>query len=596
MFRRCSNHPLLWLSSGLMLTACCLAPAGASEDVIHSPMYKAPDIFAARQPQQAAQTIKASWLGLWLKALERPEADFKCKAADAIVLAHRRGFKGLEAAVTPLIAALDRPDQHPAARLAAARALLALEARQAAASLLRQAQASPEIGELVEPVLARWDYKPARAVWLQRLRGPAPTRRSLLLAVECLRAVREGEAAGRLRELVFAPETPMPVRLAAAGALGELREQGLEQDAERLAADAAGPGPGTRLAAAALLRRHKGEQAVAILLQLVKDREPAVIAPAAARLLEIDGKLLLPALAGLLANRDAAVRSVAVGVMAREPTDRHIALLADRLDDLHPRVRAGARAALQKLAADPAWRGRVIAEATRILSGQSWRGLEQAAILLARLDHKPAAGRLVELLRHDRLEAGVAAAWALRELGVRETLPGVLKYLESALDVVGDPGRAPPLLQHQVSQLNQFLGKARYAPADAALRRLIPRSPRHTEPAEARASAIWALGLIHEGKPETGLVRAVQGRLDDVLSQPPEDVRVRWMSAVALGRMKAESALPSLRKYYEADPAAKDPACRWAIEQITGERLPPIEPPPPAPPAVGTDWFLLPND
>src|SRR5262245_19289376 len=99
--------------AALLVTACCLPPQSRSaEEIIDSPMYRSPDVFAPRPPPKFAEKIKLSWLGLWLKALDRPEADLRHKAADAIALAHQRGFKGLEGAVAPLVAALDRPDQH----------------------------------------------------------------------------------------------------------------------------------------------------------------------------------------------------------------------------------------------------------------------------------------------------------------------------------------------------------------------------------------------------------------------------------------------------------------------------------------------------
>ena len=41
----------------------------------------------------------------------------------------------------------------------------------------------------------------------------------------------------------------------------------------------------------------------------------------------------------------------------------------------------------------------VIAQTSRILASDQWRGQEQATILLTELDHKPAAQRLVGNLR-----------------------------------------------------------------------------------------------------------------------------------------------------------------------------------------------------
>src|SRR5262249_25787587 len=154
---------------------------------------------------------------------------------------------------------LDQPDQHPTVRLAIARALITMDARKAAGpSLFRQAQSGgSDLRNLIEPALARWDYQPARAVWLKRLSDANASPRSLILAIRGLGAVQEGKAAERLRDLVFSGRASGPIRLEAARALGSLRTDGLEKDAERLAADNSARGLIPRLAAAALLRRHR---------------------------------------------------------------------------------------------------------------------------------------------------------------------------------------------------------------------------------------------------------------------------------------------------------------------------------------------------
>jgi HEAT repeat protein len=573
-------------------------------------MYRDPELPVPRVEYLFPEKAKA----LWLRALERPEVELRCRAAETIAEAHRRGMKGLETTIPALLKALDRADQHPTVRLAAARTLIALEARQAEASLLRHAQSGGALDDLIEPALARWDYRPARAVWLKRLDDPTTPPRSLVLAIRGLGAVREKQAADRLRALVFSgmpkgaggqerkggasvrlAPAPPSIRLEAARALGSVREAGLEGDAEALAADPSARAVVARLAAVSLLGRHRGEAAVRVLQRLAQDPEPAVAALAGKRLLEIDPGLLVPALKSLLASSDGVVRAAAVEVLRRRPSAEHIRLLGDRLNDAHPDVRAKARRALHEFAAKKEWRERVITEATRVLAGARWQGLEQATILLTELDHKPAATRLVGLLAFERPEVPLAAAWGLRKLAVPETLPAVLSHVTAAYQKIVATNSVPHrLTDHRLSQLNQFLGQQKFRPAEKELRKFILR-PGLVPIPEARAAAVWALGRLHEGQADPALVTALEGRLNASGTIPPEHPPVRRMSAVALGRMKATAALASLRKHYVSGGPSRDPinnACGWAIGQITGKAMPA----PRTERKVWRDWFLSPQD
>src|SRR6516165_8663594 len=134
----------LQLSACFLPSAFCLLPsafcflpsARAFDKVIDSPMYTAPALPDVSEVMVFPEEAK----DLWLRALERPEADLRCQAAEAVVLAHRRGMKGLETTISPLLKALARPDEQSAVRLAIAQALIALEAREAGPQLWQQAQ------------------------------------------------------------------------------------------------------------------------------------------------------------------------------------------------------------------------------------------------------------------------------------------------------------------------------------------------------------------------------------------------------------------------------------------------------------------------
>src|SRR5262249_32151659 len=151
--------------------------------------------------------------------------------------------------------------------------------------------------------------------------------------------------------------------------------------------------------------------------------EPSVAVVALTRLFEIDPHLVLPLAEGAMRNPDARVRQCGADACSRLPDAQRVAALARMLDDPHPAVRRAIRESLYGLGRRDELDGPIRSAAMEMLGGERWRGLEQAALLLAALDHKPAAGRLIELLAFDRAEVSVSAAWGLKKLAIPETLP-----------------------------------------------------------------------------------------------------------------------------------------------------------------------------
>src|SRR5439155_9140552 len=205
----------------LFLSPCLLVfssppPLVRADDPIDSAMDRDPELPLPR----VVTVFPKGAVELWTRALDRPDAETQVAAAQSIALAHRRGMPGLGDAVPALVRELERAGQHPTVRLAVAHALVALDARSAAANLFRLlGEDDPELREVIEPALARWDYDPARAAWLDRIGQGPPYRRRHVLAIQALGAVREEKAVPRLRELVLSATTPAPVRLESARAL-----------------------------------------------------------------------------------------------------------------------------------------------------------------------------------------------------------------------------------------------------------------------------------------------------------------------------------------------------------------------------------------
>ncbi len=521
---------------------------------------------------------------LWLESLQQPEADLRRLAAESFALAATRKMPDLADTAAPLAKALE--DAHPIVRIAAARALVAINARQFADQLLTRSEADGlDLMQVVDPALAAWDYQPARAVWLRRLSTGAP-RRLLTLAIQGLGQVREAESAVRLQEIALDPKQSADLRVVAAEALARIQPQDLEGIVEPLLQ--AGKASRTeRLVAVRLLGEHRGKPAETLLLGLAQDSDPAIAGAAMERLFAISPDLVLPLADAAVLHNDAKVRLWGARSWIARPTPDHMTRLGTRLDDLHPGNRAEVREALRTHANNQELRPVIQAAAMLELASDRWRGLEQAALLLGDLDHEPAATRLVELMDHKRQEVLISATWALRKLAVPETLPALYDKAQRLAENHRKPGPLVLELEPQTALLFEAFGLMKYRAAEPLLMEYLPKSGKTG--LMPRGAAIWALGRFYEGNPDPKLVPRLVERLQDINSMPPEIEIVRTMCAVCLGRMKAKAALPDLQKYqtFSSETGA---ACSWAITEITGEKLKR----PPDNISYSAGWFIEP--
>jgi HEAT repeat protein len=309
-------------------------------------------------------------------------------------------------------------------------------------------------------------------------------------------------------------------------------------------------------------------------------------------LLELDPPRIVPLAAPTLAKGDVNVRRLVAQALLACPSAGNATLLAGLLADPDPSLRDEVRKFLEKLAASPDWRPDVVRQGTRMLNDARWTALEQSAVLLATLNVSAASNRLLELLQHPRPEVYVAAAWGLRRLGDD---PSLAPALEAARQRNGRRKELllfqtrQPDLDQQLAHLFELFGQKKYQPAESFLRSFVGKDL--TIP-QARSAAIWALGYLHEDQPDAALAGDLQQRISDIGMPQPEHELVRRFSAIALGRMKAAEALPTLELFSEPRgiQSAVGYACAWSIERITGK---PISPPR-TPIKYHSDFFLEP--
>ena len=534
---------------------------------------------------------------VWFAALSDDDPELRRLAADTIAVVHRKGMRGLEESESELVKLLQREDSGPQIRRAAAKALVSLNASDAADLLAQQLpDADLEYARAVEPALARWNYEPMVERWLARLSEPTTGRVRLLLAFQCLTTVNEQAARDPLIEIALDPNALTTIRLAAARAASNIDRANLLEAATSLlgqpSEDQAAEERGTlveRLVATTLLRRHSSQQAIAMLQRSAADQAPTVAGLALRSLFDIDPKLVLQHAAGAIQHRDVNLRRVGAEALALRGDAAAVKLLAPLLDDPHRGLRGYVADQLIELAASDELRETVIAEASQIASADRWRGAEQALIILGSLDHEPSANRMLELLHHERPEVGFAAAWALQKIAVTEALPSMLKYATDNTDDVLGGNDAHEGVSLQLSQLFQAFGQQGFTESEPLLLRFVPKVPMA---AQTRGAAVWALGLLHEGETPQALADQLEKRLADVNPLMPEEDVVRRMSAISLARMRATSALPTIRKFSEEGGGVTEPAlaCVWAIEDLTDEKVPRLDRF-----NVGdSNWFLAP--
>jgi len=550
------------------------------------------DFLLNREPEAGPQPIiwilHPDLVPMWRLALARPESELKRQAAEAIIAAHRLGHEGMQVTVPDLLSVLGDDRLHPAARYAAAHALIELDSRSAAPQLLKAAESGgKDLRLLVEPTLARWSNDDVVPIWRQRLAADSSPRRELVLAIDGLGVRRDVGSLDRLLSLALAIENSSDLRLAASRAAGQVTDQGLERQAEQLIARG-GNSILDRLCAASLITRHRSEQAIKINQSLANDAEPTVAGAALRALFALDPNLVLPLLKSALKNPDANIRRVGIETSLVLPTVERLQTLAELLNDPHPGLRSLIRDQFFVLSQNKELDGIIRQSTIAVIGANDWRGQEQGALLLGALDEERAAPRLLELLDAKRSEVAVAAAWALKSLAVPETAEPVHAFIRRQIDS-GDP--ITPPRDNQLAHLIELLATLKYATAIPLLEIYVPKGDRYG--VTSRCCAIWALGVIQEGQPNERLAKQLMARYMDINSVPPEVFEVRRAAVLTLGRLRAKPELATLKQSLgeAVDQDLMELTIRWALQQNSDDTVPVVGP-------VKTErrgWFLEPG-
>ena len=183
-------------------------------------------------------------------------------------------------------------------------------------------------------------------------------------------------------------------------------------------------------------------------------------------------------------------------------------------------------------------------------------------------------------------------AYSLKELAVEGVLPQMLAYASELDQELMTPDKGNPK-RVEVSQPHLFesFAEHNYRAAEPLLRKYVPKADPRFSTCYSRMTAIWSLAYLHQESPDPDLVAQLKTRMMDWGSIPPEMDEIVLACALAFGIMKEESTIPQLRKLAGAMPSqTQGRAACWAINQITGEPIPPK----PGLEKSRSQWFLAP--
>lgn len=420
----------------------------------------------------------------------------------------------------------------------------------------------PRLHPAVERELLEWKSAVALPVWRSRLQSAAGSQSARLTAMEGLALVGEADDRKMVSDAVVSPATLPPVKLACAERLGETTTMGLEDVAEQLASSSE---PLASSLAIQLIRNHSSEKAVALQEKILKDGSPIAQAAAYAAIANRDPAKARELAFELMKHPEVNLRMTAVNVLGAVEDLRAMKVQALALDDENLQIRELVRKNLTECAKNPAFRSTVNNVISHFLRGEAWEGNEQAIHLAAVLKQSERQEQIVAFLDHPQPRVAIRAAWALKELKLEaQTLDAVFQVAKRLSGVLENDKALSIEEQMQLAFLFEALGVHRYEAASGMLELYIPR---FVMPNIPRVAAIYGLGHIWSGKPNSGLGNALAGRMLEGGSDPEENT-VRYASTIAIGRMGDPSLKPRLDSLEELPPSALGKAKQWALQQL----------------------------
>ena len=539
----------------------------------------------------AVQQLDSRLIPLWDRMLrEGTDAELVEVAAQSLARVAEMKLADIQPAEKSL-QALAENSQNQRIRYAAGTALAIGDLQSSAPLLIKLAEAGNDAQRLrIEPSLIRWKTAAALELWKARLLDASTTIVSFQLATEGLVSVNHGESVEVLLSITADPAGTYSKRMAAARAAAILSSDRAFSAAESLS----GGSVQDRMLALALLNTEKPESLVKA-ATLCADSSDGVASVAWQQVFDGDSELLLNHLETGRKHRDAQVRMTAARTMRVWPNSDRAKWLQELLSDIHIEVRNVARTMLVLVSAEhPELKEQIVAQAAAILKPESadWQGMEQSLLVLAQLQATQFSATAFALLGHARDEVVVTAAWLI-QLFPDDAIRG---QVQTEIEQCEEKLSRGETLQNDISlremMLLQYAGLVRLKELQPIMEQQFSKSARGSP--EKRASALWALAVIHEKTANEQLAKKYEERIQDRNSMPPESLPVRRSSVMALGLLRYGNSMPVLMEAYKVDPldSGIPDTVRWVFPLLGQPMLPEI----PSPENGVGGWRITPVD
>ena len=423
---------------------------------------------------------------------------------------------------------------------------------------------------LVEKALLDSRCSVAIDAWRGQLNHQPRSLREQLLAVQGLGAHGDTSDLPALKICFFSPTSVLPIRLAAAQSMGQLATEGLEATVRDALAEKEKLAGQADLIAAYMLKQHNSAESAELLGQILDSSNRAAQVTAFESLTQHHPEIAKRNLKQFLVHPDPAARRLALSFAVESDPNSSLGFLQEALSDINLETRSQARIQLAALATDDSLKQGVIEAAAKTIQENDPLAREQACILVGEAKLSSLAAGMIEMLDSKAEATLVAAAWALQNLELdAESLQAVEDRMRRLTKRnFASKDWLPRSYALQLSYLIDTLVINRVDRIRPLLDQFIPKENAAPPP---RAAAIWGLGIFEAGSQDGKLAQKLAERLHDEDPDIPEETIIKYVSAIAMGRILHPSSEEQLDTHLDRPPFPIGLATQWALQQFASQ-------------------------